>query len=146
VAWAHNSQVGDARATDAVLRGELNLGQLLRERHGISAFLVGFLTHGGTVVAADQWDAPGRVRTLRPALPESYSGLLHSVGIGEGLLLLRRGEPAAKLLSQPRLERAVGVIYAPATERQSHYFRADLPRQFDAVIYFDRTTALTPLR
>jgi erythromycin esterase-like protein len=146
VAWAHNSHVGDARATDAVLRGELNLGQLLRERHGISAFLVGFLTHGGTVVAADQWDAPGRVRTLRPALPESYSGLLHSVGIGEGLLLLRRGEPAAKLLSQPRLERAVGVIYAPATERQSHYFRADLPRQFDAVIYFDRTTALTPLR
>ena len=144
VIWAHNSHVGDARATDAALRGELNLGQLLRTRHQASTFLLGFLTYEGTAIAADAWDAPGRVRTLKPAVPESDAGLLHAAGIGNALLLLRGA--AAKPLAGRRLQRAVGVIYLPATERQSHYFPAELARQFDALIYLDRTRALTPLR
>jgi erythromycin esterase-like protein len=147
IVWAHNSHVGDARATDAVNRGELNLGQLLRQQHGAAAFLLGFLTHSGTVIAAEEWDMPGRVRTLRPALPESYAGLLRATGLREGLLLFRgsAAAPDARLV-EPRPERAVGVIYRPETERQSHYFDAALTRQFDAVIYFAETRALEPLK
>jgi erythromycin esterase-like protein len=146
VVWAHNSHVGDARATDAADRGEINLGQVLRERHGPAAFLLGFLTYTGSVIAAEQWDAPERVRTLRPALPGSDAARLHEAGVAEGLLLLRARHPAASLLEGRRPQRAVGVIYQPHTERQSHYFHADLRRQFDAVIHIDRTRALTPLR
>lgn len=144
VVWAHNTHVGDARSTEAAQRGELNIGQLLRERHGRSAFLLGFLTHSGTVMAAPEWDAPGRVYELRPALPESYAGLLRSLGLGRALLLMREPRVAAAL-EGPRLQRAVGVIYQPRTERMSHYFQARLARQFDAVIYLDRTRAVTPL-
>lgn len=146
IVWAHNSHIGDARATEARLRGEINLGQLLRERAGDAAFLLGFLTHSGSVIAAREWGAPGRVHDLRPALEESYSGLLHATGLGDALLLLRPGQPAASILAAPRLERAVGVVYARQTERRSHYFRAELPRQFDGVVYLDRTRAMTPLR
>ncbi|HEX8402913.1 MAG TPA: erythromycin esterase family protein [Allosphingosinicella sp.] len=146
IVWAHNSHVGDARATEAANRGELNVGQLLRERHGQAAFLLGFLTHSGTVIAGEEWDMPGRVRTLRPALPESHSGLLRAAGLQEGVLLLR-GSPGASdaRIAAPRLQRAVGVIYRPETERLSHYFQATLTRQFDAVIYLGETRALTPL-
>lgn len=145
VVWAHNTHVGDARSTAMSQRGELNLGQLLRERNGRGAFLVGFLTHSGTVMAAPEWDIPGRVYDLRPALPESFAGLLHAQGLQRALLLSR--DPAVSAaLAGPRLERAVGVIYQPRTERQSHYFDALLSRQFDAVVYIDRTRAVTPLR
>jgi erythromycin esterase-like protein len=145
VIWAHNTHVGDARATEMSRRGELNIGQLLRERHGRAALLVGFLTHSGTVYAAPEWDAPGSVHPLRPALPESFAGRFHAQGLKRALLLLR--EPSvSKALAERRLERAVGVVYQPWTERESHYFEAELPRQFDAVIYLDRTSAVTPLR
>jgi erythromycin esterase-like protein len=145
VVWSHNTHSGDARATDAADRGELNLGQLMRQRYQDAAYLVGFFTYGGEVMAAPEWDAPGRVYQLRRALPESYSGLFHSVGIPNFSLPLR-GNPDAAALGRDRLERAVGVIYLPQSERQSHYFEARLTEQFDAIVYFDRTNAVTPLR
>lgn len=143
VVWGHNTHAGDARSTDVARRGELNLGQLMREQHGARAFLVGFLTHSGTVMAAPEWDAPGRVYTLRPAIEESYAGLIHARGGGDRLWLTR--DPAVAVAFRgPRLERAVGVIYQPDTERLSHYFQASLSEQFDAVVYIDRTRAVTP--
>jgi erythromycin esterase-like protein len=144
VVWAHNSHLGDARATEMSDRGELNLGQLVRERFGQDAWLVGFTTHTGTVTAANDWDDPAERKRVRPSLAGSYERLFHEVGLERLLLLLREG-PARDALTAPRLERAIGVIYRPQTERLSHYFRAELPRQFDAVIHFDETSALEPL-
>jgi erythromycin esterase-like protein len=145
VVWAHNSHVGDARATDMAMRGELNLGQLLRERFGGATYLLGFTTYEGTVMAADRWDGPQRVHTLRAARPDSYAGLFRAAGTGDALILLSTGSAAAQALGEPRLKREVGVIYARATELQSHYLRTRLAQQFDAVIHLDRTRALTPL-
>ncbi len=145
VVWSHNTHSGDARATFAADRGELNLGQLMRQRYRDAAFLVGFFTYVGKVMAAPEWDAPGRVYQLRPALSESYSGLFHKVGIPNFSLMLR-GNASAAELGRDRLERAVGVIYLPESERQSHYFDARLTEQFDAIVYFDRTNAVAPLR
>ena len=139
VVWAHNTHVGDARATSATETGQLNLGELMRRRG--SAFLVGFLTHGGAVMAAPEWDAPGRVYELRPAIQESYAGLFKALGLGDALILLR----GAAAGMPPRLERAVGVVYARGEERRRHYFRARLPEQFDAVVYIERSRAVTPL-
>lgn len=145
VLWAHNSHLGDARATEmGGRRGELNIGQLVRERFGDAAVLVGLTTHAGTVTAADDWDAPARRRIVRPARADSYEGLFHQVGLPGFFLPLREGA-AARALRQPRLERAIGVIYRPQTERQSHYFEAILPQQFDAVLHFDVTRAVQPL-
>jgi erythromycin esterase-like protein len=146
VVWAHNTHAGDARLTEMGEGGELNVGQLMRQRYDGQSVLVGFTTYEGTVLAADEWDAPGRVRTLNPALPESYSALFHHTGIPAFLLTFRGREPLGAALGEPRLERAVGVVYAPRTERQSHYFTARMSQQFDAVIHVDRSTALTPLR
>lgn len=142
--WAHNSHLGDARATDMGRRGELNLGQLVRERHGEGAVLVGFTTYDGTVTAAHEWDGPAERMSVRPALPESYEALFHRTGLDRFLLLLAPG-PAADALQPARVERAIGVIYRPATERASHYFHARLPAQFDAVLHYDRTRAVEPL-
>ncbi|MCA9876524.1 MAG: erythromycin esterase family protein [Thermomicrobiales bacterium] len=147
VVWAHNSHLGDASATAMAAEGELNLGQLVRERHGREAFLLGFTTHHGTVTAASNWDEPARQRQVRPALAGSYEALLHEAATSEMpdfLLNLRDAEVASRL-RPARLERAIGVIYRPETERFSHYFLASLPDQFDAVVHLDRTTALTPL-
>ena len=147
VVWAHNSHLGDARATAMAAEGELNLGQLVRERHGREAYLLGFTTHHGTVTAASNWDEPAQQRTVRPALAGSYEALLHEAAtpaMPDFLLSLR--DPAVTASLRPaRLERAIGVIYRPETERLSHYFLADMPAQFDAVIHLDRTSALTPL-
>jgi erythromycin esterase-like protein len=147
VVWAHNTHSGDARVTEMGQQGgEHNVGQLMRERYAERAVLVGFTTYAGTVLAAEEWDQPGRVRELRPALPESYSGLFHRTGIPAFLLPFRGRPEVSRALAGPRLERAVGVIYLPRTERASHYFTAHMPRQFDAVIHVDSTTAITPLR
>jgi len=137
--------VGDARATEMGESGELNVGQLVRERHGRAAVLVGFTTHAGTVMAADDWDAPPRTKRVRPALEGSYERLFHEAGRPRFMLDLRGEGRAAELLRRPRLERAIGVIYRPETERQSHYFRARLAEQFDAVLHFDETSAVEPL-
>jgi erythromycin esterase-like protein len=143
--WAHNSHLGDARATEMGARGELNVGQLVRQKHGSDAVLVGFTTYSGTVTAATDWDDPGERKRVRPALPDSYEFGFHETGTPRFFIDLRNGARSSGLLSKPRLERAIGVIYRPETERVSHYFRADLPRQFDAVYHFDETRALEPL-
>ena len=144
VVWAHNSHLGDARATDMSVMGELNLGQLARQAYGDHAYLIGFTTHSGTVTAATDWDQPSRRRRVRPSLAGSVERLFHDVEIERFLLLLRRPE-LRELLIEPHLERAIGVIYRPDTERMSHYFHARLADQFDAVLHIDETHALEPL-
>ncbi|MFC5571258.1 erythromycin esterase family protein [Lysobacter yangpyeongensis] len=144
VVWAHNSHLGDARATEMGERGELNLGQLVRERHPAQAVLVGFSTCTGTVTAASDWDAPAQRQTVRPALPDSYEALLHDVDLPRFQLDL--GDARVRdQLAAPRLQRAIGVVYRPQTERLSHYFRCRLPQQFDWLLHVDETRALTPL-
>jgi erythromycin esterase-like protein len=144
VVWAHNSHLGDARATQMGAGGELNLGQLAREAYGDRARLIGFTTHTGTVTAASNWDEPAQRKRVRPSLAGSYERLFHDVGIAQFQLRLR--EPDVRdLLSTSRLERAIGVIYRPETERMSHYFRAHLSEQFDVVLHIDETHALEPL-
>jgi erythromycin esterase-like protein len=143
VVWAHNSHLGDARATEMGQRGELNLGQLVRQRVGRRAVLVGFTTHTGSVTAASDWDSPAERKHVRPALAGSYEALFHEASLGNFYLDL--GGPVGEVLRDRRLERAIGVVYRPDTERQSHYFSAELPRQFDAVLHYDRTRAVEPL-
>jgi len=145
VIWAHNSHLGDARATEMGEYGELNVGQLMRERHGADSVSIGFTTYGGTVTAASDWDAPAERKTVRPALPHSYEQLFHETGTPRFVLPLRDDKALADALTPPRLERAIGVVYKPETERDSHYFQAHLARQFDYVLHFDETTALEPL-
>lgn len=144
VVWAHNSHLGDARATSMGARGELNLGQLARERFGETCRSIGFTTHTGTVTAASGWDNPPELKRVRPSLPGSVERLLHDTGLTPFLLQLDDPEVAATL-AVPRLERAIGVLYLPETERASHYFTARLSHQFDLVIHIDETRALTPL-
>lgn len=145
VIWAHNSHLGDARATDMGVMGELNVGQLVRERYGEQAVLIGFTTYSGTVTAASNWDQPAERKRVRPGLPGSYESLFHEVGKPRFLLTLRDDNHASAGLREPRLERAIGVIYRPETERASHYFYARLSDQFDAVLHFDETRAVEPL-
>jgi erythromycin esterase-like protein len=145
VVWEHNSHLGDARATEMGQRGELNVGQLVRERHGGSAVLIGFSTYTGTVTAASDWDAPAEHKHVRPAIADSYEALFHEVGVSRFQISLRERSSLTSALSEPRLERAIGVIYRPETERQSHYFYARLADQFDALLHFDQTRAVEPL-
>jgi erythromycin esterase-like protein len=144
VVWAHNSHLGDARATQMGEIGELNLGQLVRQTHGADACLIGFTTHTGSVTAASNWDDPAHRKHVRPSMPGSYERLFHNTGMSRFALLLRQ-EPVRTVLREARLERAIGVIYRPETERVSHYFRARLSEQFDAVLHIDETSALAPL-
>jgi len=143
--WEHNSHLGDARATEMGQRCELNVGQLTREKYGREAVLVGFTTHHGTVTAASDWGKPAERKRVRPALAGSYEALFHTTGRDRFLLIPNDSDAMAQQLSAPRLERAIGVIYRPETERQSHYFRARLTDQFDAVLHFDETRAVKPL-
>ena len=145
VVWAHNSHVGDARATDMRDRGEWNVGQLVRERYGAAAVLVGFTTHDGTVTAASEWDGPADRKHVRPSLPGSYERLFHDTGIPRFLAPIRTDPELRAMLATSRLERAIGVIYRPETERSSHYFRASLADQFDFVLHIDQTRAAEPL-
>ncbi len=145
VVWEHNSHLGDARATELSRRGELNVGQLVREKYGHEAVLVGATTYHGTVTAATNWDGPAERKRVRPGLPGSYEELFHNTQIPRFLLTWRDHASAAEHLRTPLLERAIGVIYRPETERASHYFYAALPDQFDAVLHFDQTHALEPL-
>ena len=144
VVWAHNSHLGDARATQMSEQGELNLGQLVRERHPDETYSVGFSTYTGTVTAAHNWGDAAETMRVVPGLPASYEALFHEAGLQRFLVDLRAHRDH-ELLSKPRLQRAIGVIYRPQTERLSHYFRAQLPRQFDALIHIDTTRAVKPL-
>src|SRR4030081_1879472 len=143
--WEHNSHLGDARATDMRQRGELNVGQLMREKYASEAVLVGFTTHHGTVTAASDWGKSAERKHVRPALAGSYEALFHAARRDRFLLILNDGDMMVQQLSVPRLERAIGVISRPKTQRQSHYFRARLVDQFDAVLHFDETRAVKPL-
>jgi erythromycin esterase-like protein len=143
VVWAHNSHLGDARSTEMSEHGEVNLGQLAREQFGAATFLIGFTTYSGEVTAASEWDAPAERKRVRLALDGSYEALFHQTRIPAFLLLLRDARIRA-VLRGPLLERAIGVIYLPQTERLSHYFECRLPDQFDAIIHIDRTKALIP--
>ena len=148
VVWAHNSHIGDARHTDMGReRGELNLGQLVRQAHGTRARLIGFGTHAGTVAAASDWDEPVQVMAVRPSLPDSIERLAHDSAVPRFLLDLDGVDDAAlrEALLAPRLQRFIGVIYRPETERWSHYALADLAAQYDGWVWFDRSQAVTPL-
>lgn len=145
VVWAHNSHLGDARATAMGKRGEWNLGQLVRERYSNDSFSLGFTTYSGTVTAAHDWGEDPQLMQVRPGLPGSYEALFHSANIPAFLFLFRPDDPLLNELRSERLERAIGVIYRPETERMSHYFYARLPDQFDAVMHIDQTRALQPL-
>ena len=133
-------------ATEMASRGEHNVGHLCREEFGDDAYLVGFGTNSGTVAAASDWDGPMEVKKVQPALPKSYERLCHGTGHARFTLGLRHRSDltGADGLGKPQLERAIGVIYRPETERASHYFQAVLPRQFDEYIWFDDTRAVTP--
>ena len=146
IVWAHNSHVGNSAATEMALRGEHNIGHLCRQEFGGSAYLVGFGTNSGTVAAASDWDGPMEIKKVQPALPKSYERLCHASGHPRFMLGLRnRAElTSAQGLGKPQLERAIGVVYRPETERASHYFQAILPRQFDEYVWFDDTRAVTP--
>lgn len=147
VVWAHNSHVGDASATEMGMRGETNIGALAREKWGDDAYLIGFGTDHGTVAAASNWDEPMQVKKVRPSHTESYEQIFHQTEVPGFTLPLSRSDSADLRhdLATPRLERAIGVIYRPETERISHYFESVLPKQFDEYIWFDETTAVQPL-
>lgn len=147
VIWEHNSHIGDARATDMLTRGQHNVGQLCREAYGDQAYLIGFGTHTGTVAAATDWGDPMEIKQVQPSLMGSWERLCHEAQVPAFKLPLRH--PASEALNERmrdiQLERAIGVIYRPETERASHYFKARLAKQFDEYIWFDRTRAVTPL-
>jgi len=146
VVWAHNSHIGDARATEmGAVRGELNIGQLCRERFGDEAALVGFGTHTGTVAAATDWGGEMEVKRVRPSREDSYERVCHDAGMPRFLLDMRRDEGLRRRLMEQKLERFIGVIYRPETEFMSHYAEASLPQQFDGWVWFDETSAITPL-
>jgi erythromycin esterase-like protein len=149
IVWAHNSHLGDARATSmGWARGELNIGQLCKEAFGVQALSIGCSTYTGTVAAAEQWGEDMQVMKVNPGLPGSYETLMHTTGIPSFLLDLRKGrcdERLRQALMEKRLERFIGVVYRPDTERQSHYSFAVLPEQFDGLLWFDVTKAVSAL-
>ncbi|SEF76371.1 erythromycin esterase family protein [Jhaorihella thermophila] len=148
IVWAHNSHIGDARVTDmGASRGELNIGQLCREEWGDAAALIGFGTDSGTVACASDWDGPMEIKAVRPSRPDSHESVCHAAGIERFLLDLRPGvnEDLRAAMAEPRLERYIGVIYRPETERWSHYSHAILSAQYDGFVWFDRTRAVVPL-
>ncbi|WP_327117310.1 erythromycin esterase family protein [Nocardia sp. NBC_01730] len=145
VVWAHNSHIGDARATEMAADGQLSLGQLVRERHEKACRTIGFTTSHGTVTAASRWDGPAEHKPVRMSLPSSAEELLHDTGIPSFMIRTDLPGEAVDILHSPRLERAIGVIYQPSTERHSHYFHTRLADRYDAIIHIDNTTALQPL-
>jgi erythromycin esterase-like protein len=149
IVWAHNSHIGNAAYTEmGQVRGELNIGQLVKEKFDAKARLVGFGTHTGTVAAADDWDQPMRIKAVNPSMPDSYERVSHDSRLQRFLLDLRPEEVGREIreaLTEPRLQRFIGVIYRPETERWSHYSNCILARQYDSWIWFDETKAVTPL-
>jgi protein-L-isoaspartate(D-aspartate) O-methyltransferase len=145
IVWAHNSHVGDSAATEMSVRDEYNVGHLCRSDFGRACYTIGFGTHRGTVAAASNWDEPMEIKSVRPSLQDSYERLCHDSGVSRFMLRLRSLPAALTELRQPRLERAIGVIYRPETELQSHYFEAVLPSQFDEYIWLDETSAVHPI-
>ncbi len=144
IVWAHNSHIGDARFTDMAIRGEHNIGQLCAEAYGEDAYRIGFGTHTGTVAAAHNWGEPVEVLSVNPSMKGSHERTCHESRLTNFFLPLREAK-TAEIDRTPRYERAIGVIYRPQTEFASHYFKADLPGQFDEYIWFAESRAVTPL-
>lgn len=145
IIWAHNSHLGDARATEMGAQGEINVGQLIRERYPRESYGVGFSTYQGTVMAASSWGTPGECKPLLPGLSGSYEELFHDMTHDNFHLILRGNEQLSHYLHLERLQRAVGVVYLPQTQRLSHYYYTNLPKQFDSIIHFDNTHGVKPL-
>lgn len=147
IVWEHNSHLGNAVATQFERDGQLNVGQLCREQYGIDVYAIGQGTNHGTVAAASEWDGPMELKRVRSSIPESYEHLMHLAETDRFFLPLTKSmnQSLISALKRPRLQRAIGVIYRPDTERQSHYFEASLPGQFDEWIWFDETSAVCPL-
>jgi erythromycin esterase-like protein len=145
VVWAHNSHIGNAAATAMGWQGEFNIGELCRTAYRDEAVLIGFGTDRGTVAAADDWDEPMQVKTVLPARPDSHERVFRDAGLPASLIDWRGNRELREALAQPRLERAIGVVYRPESELASHYFEAVLPEQFDAFVWFEETQAVTPL-
>jgi len=145
IVWAHNSHVGNAAATSMGWEGEFNIGELCRTAYGDDAAAIGFGTDRGTVAAASDWDAPMEIKRVLPAREDSYEYLFKHAGFAHSLTRWRGRGDLSEALANPRLERAIGVVYRPETEFLSHYFRAVLPDQFDAFVWFEETKAITPL-
>lgn len=145
IVWAHNSHLGDAMATELGQQGELNVGQLMRDQYPTQVYLLGFTSHHGYVTAASEWGGVAERKRISPALPNSYEDLFHNFRLDRFLLIMRGREELSRILPNNYLERAIGVLYLPQSERASHYFHADLARQFDAVIHIDETQAVKPL-
>ena len=147
VVWAHNSHVGNAAATSMGWGGQFNIGELSRISYGDAAVLIGFGTDTGTVAAASDWGADMEIKSVRPARADSYEHVFRRTGVARSLTDWRRPAKSEvrELLREPRLERAIGVIYRPETELHSHYFEAVLSEQFDCWVWFEQTSAVTPL-
>jgi erythromycin esterase-like protein len=147
VVWAHNSHIGNASATSMGWQGEFNIGELCRTAYGEDAALIGFSTDRGTVAAAAAWDAPMEIQTVIPTRPDSWEYMFRCTGVPASLTSWREADRYGlrEHLSEPRLQRAIGVIYRPDTELLSHYFQAVLSEQFDALVWFESTKAITPL-
>lgn len=147
VVWAHNSHLGNAAATQFGEEGQFNIGELCRNRFGNQVYSIGQGTNTGSVAAASEWEGPMEIKQVRPAHPDSYERLMHLAEIQSFFLpLTKSAHPEIKsAMEPPRLERAIGVIYRPNTELQSHYFQASLSQQFDEWIWFDETSAVNPL-
>ncbi|MFH6769049.1 erythromycin esterase family protein [Gaetbulibacter aquiaggeris] len=148
VVWAHNSHIGNALATEMYSRGEINIGHLCKEQFKNKSYHIGFGTHDGTVAAAHNWGGAMEIMQVNPSLLGSYENLCSQTQIANFTLPLREndtGKKLRKLLNAPKLERAIGVMYRPKTERMSHYFQAVLPSQFDEYIWFNTSKAVTPI-
>ena len=148
IVWAHNSHIGNALATEMYARGEINIGHLCKEHFGSKSYTIGFGTHTGTVAAAKNWGDAMQVMPINDSLADSYEQLCHKTNVTNFTLPLREEHSEKNLrdvLSKPRLERAIGVVYRPETELMSHYFKAVLPSQYDEYIWFNKTKAITPL-
>jgi len=145
IVWAHNSHIGNAGATGMGERGEFNIGQLRREHFGDAAVSIGFATNTGTVMAADDWGSAAKIKKVIPARPDSWERVFEDTGLAASFTSWRRDADIRSALNHVRLERAIGVIYRPETERWSHYFEANLANQFDALVWFRETKAITPL-
>lgn len=145
IVWAHNSHLGDARATQQSLSGELNVGQLMRQRYTSEVFLLGFTTYKGYVTAAPEWDASAQRKSINPGIEGSYEKLFHQLGFERFLYIFKGSPQLREVFPKMLLERAIGVVYLPESERRSHYFYANIANQFDAVMHIDVTKALKPL-
>jgi erythromycin esterase-like protein len=147
IVWEHNTHVGDARFTDMARAGMVNVGQLVRQRHGNEGVvLVGFGSYHGTVIAAEEWGSPMQRLRVPNARDDSYEGAMHRSGVPQFLLVFDGSDDGGIAgLDTVRGHRAIGVVYEPAHERWGNYVPTLLPRRYDSFIFLDHTDALDPL-